>query len=81
MDLLLSGKEFGLLLVLARCRNKPVPREELFRSVWGFAQADASSILWTTVSRLKKKIAPYESLFYIDSSQEGYELVTIGGSL
>ena len=80
-DLLLSGKEFGLLLVLARNRNKPVPREELLRSVWGFTQTDASSFLWTTISRLKKKIAPYENLFYIDSSQEGYELVTIGGSL
>lgn len=76
-ELNLSGKEFGILLFLAQHRGAPVSREELYRSIWGYENESGGSLLWTTVSRLKKKIEGYEHLFYIDSDHNGYELVVI----
>ena len=74
-DLNLSSKEFGILLFLAQHRGTPVSKEELYRSIWGYENESGGSVLWTTVSRLKKKIERFEDLFYIDSDHEGYELV------
>ncbi len=74
-DLNLSSKEFGILLFLAQHRGTPVSKEELYRSIWGYENENGGSVLWTTVSRLKKKIESFEDLFYIDSDHEGYELV------
>ena len=74
-DLNLSSKEFGILLFLAQHRGAPVSKEELYRSIWGYENESDGSVLWTTVSRLKKKIESFEELFYIDSDHDGYELV------
>ena len=74
-DLALSGKEYSVLYYLAGRRGQTVSREELCRAVWGLDTDAEEAILWTTVSRLKKKIAPYEELFYIDSDHSGYELI------
>ena len=79
-DLNLSGKEFGVLLYLCRNRQRLVSREALYRAVWGQANLDSGSILWTTISRLKKKLAPYEAQLSLDSSHEGYELYVAGGN-
>ena len=80
VDLNLSGKEFGVLLYLCRNRQHLVSREALYRAVWGQTDMDSGSILWTTISRLKKKIAPYEAQLSLDSSHEGYELYIAGGN-
>ena len=81
-DLNLSGKEFGVLLYLAQRRGAPVSREEMYRAVWGQYDGDDRSAIWPMVSRLKKKLAPYEALLYIESDHSGYELVIAdaGGS-
>ncbi len=76
-DLKLSSKEFGILLFLAQHRGAPVSKEELYHSIWGYENESDGSALWTTVSRLKKKIESFEDLFYIDSDHDGYELVVI----
>lgn len=76
-ELLLSGKEFGLLLYLAQHRARKVSKEELFKAVWGVRADSDFTAVWTTVSRLNKKIAGYAHLFYIDSDHDGYELVMI----
>ena len=76
-DLKLSSKEFGILLYLAQHRGNPVSKEELYRSIWGYEEGNGGTALWTTVSRLKKKIEGFEDLFYIDSDHDGYELVVI----
>ena len=77
-DLKLSGKEFGILLYLAQHRGSPVSKQELYRTVWGYEDENDGSIVWAAVSRLNKKIAAYEDLFYIESDRDGYELVIIG---
>lgn len=77
----LSSKEFGILLYLAQHRGKKTSKEELFGAVWGADNSSDYTIVWTTVSRLKKKIAGYEAQFYLDSSHDGYELVIIQGGV
>ena len=80
-DLNLSGKEYGTLLYLCRHRGVPVSRDELYHAVWGENASEAGrSIVWTTVSRLKKKLQPYDSQISLDSSHDGYELFISGGT-
>ena len=55
-DLLLSQKEYLLLLTLIRNPNRPMEKEELFTAVWGTAAGGEMSALHTTVSRLNKKL-------------------------
>lgn len=80
----LSRTEFGILFYLAQNRGRTVSKEELYSAVWGVSDEENGTMLWTAVSRLKRKIAPYEEDFYIDSDHSGYELIVIasekGGS-
>ena len=55
-DLLLSQKEFLLLLSLLQSPNRPMEKDELYRAVWGTDAIDDLSPLHTTVSRLNKKL-------------------------
>ena len=71
----LSQKEFGILLCLAQHRGTSVDRKSLFKAVWGYEDTKDGAALWPIVSRLKKKIKPYETLFFINSDHSGYELV------
>ncbi len=60
-DLLLSQKEFLLLLTLIRNPNRPMEKEELFRAVWGSEAVGDLSALHTAISRLKKSWKPSEN--------------------
>ena len=73
----LSRTEFGILLYLAQNRGRTVSKEELYQAVWGVRDEENGTMLWTAVSRLNRKIAPYEEDFYIDSDHSGYELIVI----
>jgi DNA-binding response OmpR family regulator len=73
----LSTKEFGILYCLAKRKGKQVTKEELLKEVWELEPDSDSSFLWSTIYRLKKKIAPYQDRFYIESDHSGYELVVI----
>ena len=75
--LTLAAKEYGILLCLARNANREISKEELYRSVWGQDMHEDSTALWTAVSRLKKKITPYGSSFFIESTHSGYTLVIV----
>ena len=52
-------------------------KEELLKEVWELEPDSDTSFLWSTIYRLKKKIAPYQDRFYIESDHSGYELVVI----
>ena len=75
--IVLSAKEFGILYCLANNKGKSVSKETLLKEVWGLDKDTDTSILWSTMYRLKKKIAIYEDIFYIESDHSGYELVII----
>ena len=55
-DLLLTQKEFILLLTLIRSVGRLIGKEELYETVWGAAPGGDHSVLYTTISRLNKKL-------------------------
>ena len=73
----LSRVEFGILLYLTQHRGHVVSKEDLYHAVWGLRDEKNGTMLWTAISRLKRKIAPYQEEFYIDSGHSGYEMIFI----
>ncbi len=72
-DLLLTPKEFNLLYVLSQHQTSPITAEELYAKCWsGMQEGYNSSLLWTQLSRLRKKLEN-EGLFYITNIRnKGY---------
>ncbi|MCL2078369.1 MAG: response regulator transcription factor [Oscillospiraceae bacterium] len=62
-DLLLTQKEFALLLMFVQNEGKTVSTEYLYEKVWGLQIIDDMGTVNTTISRLRKKIEP--SGYYI----------------
>lgn len=61
-EILLSNREFELLLFLAEHNNKPVTFEAIGQKIWGsFSDSDRRSIMVNT-SRLRKKLDQYNGL-------------------
>jgi len=56
-DLLLTQKEYALLLSLTQNSGRLMKREELYSTVWGVDAAGDLSALHTTVSRLNRKLS------------------------
>jgi DNA-binding response OmpR family regulator len=57
-DLLLTQKEFSLLLLLAQNEDKPVSAEYLYEKVWKAPMGGDKNTVQVTVSKLRKKLAP-----------------------
>ncbi len=75
-DLLLTQKEFALLLSLTQNPGRLMKREELYSTVWGVDAAGDLSALHTTVSRLNRKLSP-AGLRVSFQRGEGYTLEEI----
>lgn len=77
-DALLNQKEFLVLTILAKNAERPTSKEELYQSVWGSDPGPDISALYTTVSRLNKKLAAAgASLAAVSAHGEGYLLEEI----
>jgi DNA-binding response OmpR family regulator len=55
-DLLLTGKEFALLLLLVQNEGKTLSKEYLYETVWKAPMAGDGGALWKQMSTLKKKL-------------------------
>lgn len=55
-DLLLTQKEFLLLLTVVKNADRHVSKEALYREVWGADPGENHNALYTTVSRLNGKL-------------------------
>ena len=55
-DLMLTQKEFSLLLLLARSNGQAVSKEKLYQFVWGTPLSDDATALYTAVSRASAKL-------------------------
>jgi len=55
-NMMISPKEFALLLILLRNKGQIVETETLYTQVWQQPMMGDSSALWKQVSRLKKKL-------------------------
>lgn len=70
-DILLTQKEFTLLLLLAQHAERKVSQSELMRAVWGSESETENRALWTLISRLRKKLNSEESRLEISSLRGG----------
>ncbi len=52
----LSVTEFDLLYYLMSHRGRPIPKEELFREVWGYRYAGGSNVVEVAIRRLRSKV-------------------------
>ncbi len=77
-DLFLTQKEFILLLLLARNLGGFIDSEEIYRNVWGAESADDHNAIYTTVSRLNKKLdSATADIRVVFHRKEGYCLEDI----
>ena len=77
-DLLLTQKEFAVLLLLVHNAGKPVPAQKFLREVWNAETEDDNRALWTLISRLRRKLNSEVSRIEISSKRgDGYVLEQI----
>lgn len=70
-DILLTQKEFTVLLLLTQNAERKVSQEELIQAVWGVNSDTETRALWTLISRLRKKLLGEESRLEISSLRGG----------
>lgn len=56
-DMLLSAREFSVLLLLLQNEGKTLPAEKIYERAWNQPLAGNASALWKCMSRLKSKLA------------------------
>lgn len=61
-DMMLSAREFSVLLFLLRNEGKTLSAEEIYEGAWDQPMAGSASSLWKCISRLKSKLAPSEGV-------------------
>ena len=77
-DLLLTQKEFALLLLLAQNEKKTLMSDNLFKKVWGRPLNGDTAALRLHISNLKKKIAAAAADILIETVRsEGYCLTLL----
>ena len=77
-DLLLTQKEFAVLLLLVYHAGKHVSKQKVLREVWNADTEDDNRALWTLISRLRRKLNSEVSRIEISSKRgDGYTLEQI----
>mgnify|MGYP002588620034 FL=1 len=70
-DILLTQKEFTVLLILAQNAECKVSQTKLMQVAWGKETETENRALWTLISRLRKKLNSSESRLEISSLRGG----------
>ena len=80
----LAGKEFSLLVTLARDPGRVFKREELMATVWGWSDggntAQRTRTLDSHASRLRRKLSTYGASYVVNVWGIGYRLVELASS-
>ena len=77
-DLMLTQKEFALLLLLVQHAGETVSKQEVLREVWNLNAEEDNRALWTLISRLRRKLDSEHSRLEISSRRgDGYTLEQI----
>ena len=81
-DLHLTHRELEMLRYLAERRGQVVPRDELLRAIWGYAQAPFTRSVDNAISRLRKKVEvdPHRPRFIHTVHGDGYCLTPNGAA-
>ena len=80
-DMLLSAREFSVLLYLVKNEGKTLSAEEIYEGAWNQPMAGNASALWKCISRLKGKLAAGDSeISLLSFRNQGYvlEIATTG---
>lgn len=74
-DMMLSAREFSLLLFLLKNEGKTLSAEEIYKGAWDQPMFGNASALWKCISRLKNKLAVCdERVSLINFRNKGYLL-------
>ena len=60
VDMMLSAREFSVLLFLLRNEGKTLSAEEIYKGAWDQPMSGNASALWKCISRLKNKLTVCE---------------------
>ena len=81
-DMLLSAREFSLLLYLVKNEGRTLSAEKIYERAWSQPMSGSASALWKCISRLKSKLASSDgSVSLMNFRNEGYLLEIIEPSL
>ena len=80
VEIRLTPKEFDLLSLLARNRDRVLTHRVILKEVWGPNAVEQPEHLWTLVAQLRKKIEPDPSQpkYLVSEPWVGYRFVTDG---
>lgn len=79
-DMLLSAREFSLLLFLLKHEGETFSAEEIYKGAWDQPMSGNASALWKCISRLKNKLAVSEGrVTLMNFRNKGYLLEVIDG--
>lgn len=70
-NIALTQKEFTVLLLLTRSAEHKVSQEDLMTAAWGSNSSADPQVLWTLISRLRKKLQSEETRLSISSPGGG----------
>lgn len=74
-NMLLSAREFSVLLFLLKNEGKTLSAEEIYQGAWDQPMAGNASALWKCISRLKSKLSAYEGrISLMNFRNKGYLL-------
>ncbi|MDO4545010.1 MAG: response regulator transcription factor [Bacillota bacterium] len=74
-DMLLSAREFSLLLYLLQNEGRTLAAEEIYENAWKLPLVGDANALWKCISRLKTKLAPFrKEISLMNFRNKGYSL-------
>lgn len=77
-DMMLSAREFSVLLFLLKNEGRTLSAEEIYQGAWDQPMAGNSSALWKCISRLKNKLAACEGrVTLMNFRNKGYMLEVV----
>lgn len=75
--LMLTRREFDLLVVLARHPGRVFPRDALLESAWGYDFYGESNVVDVTIRRLRARLEPFPALDVQAVRGVGYRLMVV----
>lgn len=77
-DMLLSAREFSVLLFLLKNEGKTLSAAQIYEGAWSQPMASSANALWKCISRLKSKLTLSDgSISLLNFRNEGYMLEII----
>lgn len=77
-DMLLTSREFSILLYLLKNEGKTIPAKDIYENVWKQPMSGNANAVWKSISRLKNKLTDADGeIALLSFRNEGYLLEII----